>query len=68
MLQIEQKKGEYPVYKKQYPNHGKWNHKGNELHYYYSLHKEQPAKAILFYFPGMNAHAGGSAYFTMGIA
>ncbi len=28
----------------------------------------QPAKAILFYFPGLNAHANSSAYFTIGIA
>lgn len=68
MLDIKQLKGEYALYRKDYPLHGKWQHRGYELHYYYYLNPVQPAKAIIFFFPGLNSHANSSGYFAMGVA
>ncbi len=68
MIEKEQKKGDYIFYHKDYPLHNKWRHQGYELHYYSYLNPVQPAKAIIFFFPGMNSHANTSGYFAMGVA
>lgn len=68
MLQIPQKTGEYPIFKQEYPNHGKWSYKGTEHHYYYSLSEGKPTNAILISFHGLNAHGNGTGYFTQNIA
>ncbi len=68
MLKTWQKQGDFPIYKKDYPHHGKWRYNGCLLHYYYYFNKVQPSKAILFYFSGLNDHGNSSAYFTMSLA
>lgn len=68
MLDIPQKKGQFPIYKADYPSKAKWNYGGYNLNYWYSEKNGKNPSALVFYFHGLNSYGGSSGYFGTSLA